>query len=317
MLDYSNRLDADGKISDIIEIARENNPLLDFLPWEACNDGSRHKTTMRTGIPAPTWRALYGGVQPTKSKTAPVYATTGIMHQYAEVDCDLVEQNDNKAAWLLSEHTPFIDGLNEQFISAFFYGGGANSFPGLSSFYNLTTAENGRNVITSGTTLNTSFWVLGLGPQGLHGIYPKGFPMGIDVNHKGKVTLEDADGSNGGRMEIYRSHYRWACGFALRNWQTCARVQVDLSECVKTAATGPNLFDELSKALARTKRGKSIKKVIVANEGTLEMMRLQAKHAVSSSTLSRGELHGRDVDMIDGMPVLLTDGLLYTEDAVT
>ena len=188
-------------------------------------------TSVRTGYPAPTWRKLYGGVQPGKSTTRKVYDSTGIMHQYAEVDVDLVEQNGNSAAWRMSENSAFIDAMNEEFMETFFYGDATEpeSFEGLSTRYNDTSAENARQIIkTGGVDADTSFWVLGLGPQALTGIYPKGFPMGLNHSDKGQVTLEDADGSNGGRMEIYRSHYRWACGLSLRDWRTCARVPVRL-----------------------------------------------------------------------------------------
>ena len=320
MLDYQTRVNGRGEINDIIEIIRQENPLLDYIPWIECNDGSGHETTIRTGIPEPTWRKLYGGVQPTESATRKVVDTTGIMHSYAEVDCDLVQKNGNSAAFRMTENASHLDGMNEEFMSTFFYGNEGTepeAFTGMSPRYNNTAAENGRNIIKDGTTPNTSFWVLSFGPRALHGIYPKGFEMGLKHDDKGQVTIEDADGS-GGRMEAFRSHYRWACGISLRNWQTCGRVQVDYSELTKDASgSTPNLFDNLSKMLARTKRGGSdTKKVIVANEGVLEFFRLQAKHAVSSSTLSRAELAGRDVDTIDGIPVLMCDALLYTENTI-
>lgn len=319
MVDYVNRVNGKGEIADIIEIIRQDNPLLDYIPWLECNDGDGHKTTMRTGLPQPTWRKLYGGVQPTKSETRQVRDTTGIMHAYAEVDCDLVQKNGNSAAFRMSENSAFLDGMNEEFMSTFFYGDEANepeAFTGISARYSDTTAENARQIIKVGSTPDTSMWVLGFGPQALHGLYPAGFTMGLEHTDKGQVTIEDADGSNGGRMEVYRSHYRWACGMSLRDWRTCARVQVDYSELVKDAATGANLFDELSKALARTKRGGATRQVIVCNEGILEFLRLQAKHAVTSSTLSRAELAGRDVDTIDGKPVLMCDALTTTEDTI-
>ena len=319
MIDYYNRVDGKGDVAQIIEIIRQENPLLDVLPWAECNDGSRHMTSLRTGYSAPTWRKLYGGVQPGKSTTRKVYDSTGLMHKYAEVDVDLVQQNGNSSAWRMSENSAHLDAMNEEFMSTFFYGNETDepeAFTGISARYNDAGAENGRQIIKVGTTPDTSFWVLGFGPQAISGIYPKGFNMGLEHNDKGQVTLEDADGSNGGRMEIYRSHYRWACGITLRDWRTCARVQVDYSELEKDAASGPNLFDELSKALARTKRGGATRRVIVCNEGILEFFRLQAKYATQNSTLSRGELAGRDVDMIDGNPVLMCDALTTTEDTL-
>lgn len=319
MVDYVNRLNRDGRIADIIEIIRQENELADVIPWIEANDGDGHKTTVRTGLPVPTWRQLYGGVQPTKSETRQVRDTTGIMHAYAEVDVDLVEANGNSASWLLSENTAFVAGMNEEFMQTFFYGdetSEAEAFTGLSARYNSESAENGNNILKTGTTnADTSMWVLSFGPQAMHGVYPKGYTMGLKETYKGVTTIEDADGS-GGRMEAHRTHYRWACGMSLRDWRTCGRIQFDYSALNKDASSSSaNLYDELSKMLARTRRGMSTNKVIVCNEGTMEFLRLQAKYGTASSTLSRTELAGREVDSINGFPVLLCDALRYDEDS--
>ena len=317
MVDYVNRLDRDGKIADIIEIIRQENQLADVIPWIECNDGDGHRTTMRTGLPTPTWRQLYGGVQPTKSETRQVRDTTGIMHAYAEVDVDLVEANQNSADWLLSENSAFVAGMNEEFMQTFFYGDEATeqeAFTGLSARYSSTTAENKNNVIKDLTgTPDTSLWVLGFGPQALHGVYPKGYTMGLKETYKGIDTIEDADGS-GGRMEAHRTHYRWACGASLRDWRTCGRIQVDFADLTKNAASGANLYDLMSKMLTRTRRGMVTNKVIVCNEGVMEFLRLQAKYGTQNSTLSRTELAGREVESINGYPVLLCDALRYDEN---
>ena len=320
MVDYVNRLDRDGRIADIIELIRKENELADVIPFIECNDGEGHKTTIRTGLPTPTWRKLYGGVQPTKSETRQIRDTTGIMHAYAEVDVDLVEANGNSAAWLLSENAAFIQGLNTEFMETFFYGNEADepeAFTGIAARYNDLNAENARNIIKEGTTPDTSFYVLGFGPQALHGLYPKGYTMGLKEDYKGIVTIEDAssDGSAGGRFEAHRTHYRWACGISLRDWRTCARAQVDFSELVAAPSTSQiNLYDILSKMLARTRRGMTDNRVIVCNEGIMEFLRLQAKSGTAASTLDRTELAGREVDTINGFPVLLVDHLTTDED---
>ncbi len=320
MVDYVNRLDRDGRIADIIELIRKENELADVIPFIECNDGEGHKTTIRTGLPTPTWRKLYGGVQPTKSETRQIRDTTGIMHAYAEVDVDLVEANGNSAAWLLSENAAFIQGLNTEFMETFFYGDEGTepeAFTGIAARYNDTTAENARNIIKEGTTPDTSFYVLGFGPQALHGLYPKGYTMGLKEDYKGIVTIEDAssDGSAGGRFEAHRTHYRWACGISLRDWRTCARAQVDFSELKAAPSSSEiNLYDILSKMLARTRRGMTDNRVIVCNEGIMEFLRLQAKSGTAASTLDRAELAGREVDTINGFPVLLVDHLTTDED---
>ena len=47
--------------------------------WMQCNDGAGHKTTVRTGLPTATWRLLNYGVVKSKSTTAQVRDSTGMV----------------------------------------------------------------------------------------------------------------------------------------------------------------------------------------------------------------------------------------------
>jgi len=185
-----------------------------------------HRTTVRTGLPTPTWRKLYGGVQPTKSRTTQVTDGCGMLEAYAEVDKALADLNGNTGAFRLSEDRAHIEGMNQEFASTLIYGNEGTepeAFTGLSPRFNSQSAENARNIITSAATPdstdNTSIWLVVWGPNTVHGIYPKGSVAGLQMEDKGQVTIESIDGA-GGRMEAYRSHYRWDCGLTVRDWRS-------------------------------------------------------------------------------------------------
>src|SRR5574341_847118 len=108
LLDLAKRSDPNGKIAAIVEILNATNEVLDDMSWQEGNLPTGHRTTVRTGIPAPTWRKLYGGVQPTKSTTAQVTDNCGMLEAYAEVDKALADLNGNTAAFRLSEDIAFI-----------------------------------------------------------------------------------------------------------------------------------------------------------------------------------------------------------------
>lgn len=318
LLDYASRADADGGIAQIIEVLDQVNPLIDYIPWLECNNGTSHKTTSRTGIPAATWRRLNAGVQPSKSTTRQTKHGTGMLEQYAEVDMALAELNGNTEAWRISEERPHIEGLNQEFISTWFNGDetlAEEEFTGLNAFYNSTTAENGQNILKSGTTPNVSMWLLSFGPNTLHGIYPKGGTMGIRRTDKGQVTIEDADGS-GGRMEAYRTHYRWDCGLALRDWRYCVRIQLDYSELVKNAATGPDLIDLMAQAHELVPNLNN-RPVWVAPRAVKSFLRRQIANKVASSTLTMDMVGGKRVMAFEGVPVERCDALLYNETAIS
>ena len=64
LMDVAKRLDAGGKIDKITEILAKTNPILEDLPFVEGNLPTGHKTTVRSGLPAGTWRKLNYGVQP-------------------------------------------------------------------------------------------------------------------------------------------------------------------------------------------------------------------------------------------------------------
>ena len=243
LLDLAKRTDPDGKIAAIVEILNATNEILDDMTWVEGNLPTGNRTTIRSGIPAPTWRKLYGGVQPTKSTTVQVTDTTGMLEAYAEVDKALADLNGNTAAFRMSEDAAFIEGLNQEVASNLFYGNeGVNPerFTGLAARYNSLSALNAENIISAGGSGsdNASIWLVCWGPNTVHGIVPKGSTAGLQYHDKGVVTIENADGSNG-RMEAYRSHYRWDVGLTLRDWRYVVRIaNIDKSNLSAVFASG-------------------------------------------------------------------------------
>jgi hypothetical protein len=229
LLDLARRTDPDGNIADIVEILNQTNEILDDMVWLEGNLTTGHRTTIRTGLPTPTWRKMYGGVQPTKSTTAQVTDNTGMLEAYAEVDKALADLNGNTAAWRLSEETPHIEGMSEEIAQTIFYGNEGTepeAFTGLSPRFNSkTTAANADNVVDGGGsgTDNASIWLAVWGPNSGFGITPKGSKAGLQMEDKGQVTIENIDG-NGGRMEAYRTHYRWDAGLTIRDWRYFVRI---------------------------------------------------------------------------------------------
>lgn len=257
LLDLARRTDPDGTIADIVEILNQTNEVLDDMVWLEGNLVTGHRTTIRTGLPTPTWRKMYGGVQPSKSRTAQVTDNTGMLEAYAEVDKALADLNGNTAAWRLSEESSFIEGMSEEIAQTIFYGNEGTepeAFTGLSPRFNSkTTANNHANVIDGGGsgTDNASIWLCVWGPNSGFGITPKGSKAGLQMEDKGQVTIENIDGL-GGRMEAYRTHYRWDAGLTIRDWRYFVRIaNIDRSNLTVDASTGANLPNLMFQAIER------------------------------------------------------------------
>ena len=198
LLDWSKRLDPGGKVDTIVELLGQSNEILDDMVFQEANGVTGHKTTVRTGLPAPTWRKLYGGVQPTKSTTAQITDSMGMLEAYAEVDKALADLNGNTNEFRLSEDRAHIEGMSQEMADTLFYGNEGTepeAFTGLAPRYNSLSAGNAENIIVGGSndTDNSSIWLVGWGPNTVFGTFPKGSKAGIQVTDKGQVTIENVD----------------------------------------------------------------------------------------------------------------------------
>ncbi len=321
LLDVTRRLDPNGKIDAVAEILNQTNPILEDMVWIEGNLPTGHRTTVRTGLPTPTWRKLYGGVQPTKSTTIQITDSTGMLEAYAEVDKALADLNGNTASFRLSEDRAHIEGMNQEMVQTIFYGNEGTepeAFTGFAPRFNSTTAANAGNLIQSAGIEgndNASIWLVVWGPNTVHGIYPKGSKAGLSVDDKGQVTIENVDG-NGGRMEAYRTHYRWDAGLTVRDWRYIVRIQYDQEDLTKDATTGPDLADLMVDAIERIPSLSMGRPVFYMNRRAKSFLRRQLASATKNSTLTREEVGGKKVEVFDGIPVRTTDALTNTEAAV-
>jgi major capsid protein gp7 len=321
LLDLAKRTDPDGKIADIVEILNQTNEVLLDMVWQEGNLTTGNRTTIRSGLPAPTWRKMYGGVQPTKSKTVQVTDNCGMLEAYGEVDKALADLNGNSASFRLSEDRPHIEGMNEEITDTIFYGNEGTepeAFTGLSPRFNLTTAPNGENVILGGSSGNdnASIWLCVWGPNTGYGIVPKGSHAGLQQQDLGEVTIENVDGA-GGRMQAYRSHYRWDAGITLRDWRYFVRIaNIDRSELLATAATGANLPNLMFQAYERLPNVTSGRAAWYMDRGIVTKLRQQSAYLVKDSTLTMDNVGGAMVTSFNGIPIRRVDRLSPDEALV-
>lgn len=319
LLDVAKRLDPDGKIAAIVEILNATNPVLDDLTFIEGNLPTGHRTTIRTGLPTPTWRKLYGGVQPTKSTTVQVTDSCGMLEAYAEVDKALADLNGNTAAFRLSEDAAHIEAMGQEMASTLFYGNEGTepeAFTGLAPRYNSKSAQNADNIIDAGGTGsdNTSIWLCVWGPQTGFGIYPKGSTAGLQMTDKGQVTVENVDG-NGGRMEAYRTHYRWDAGLTIRDWRYFVRIaNIDVSD-LDTVANTKKIIEWMIQASERIPELGKGRAVFYMNRRLREKLRLGILEKISSN-LTWETIAGERVMTFDDIPVRRCDALINTEARV-
>lgn len=320
LLDLAKATDPDGSIARVVEILNQRNEVLEDMPWMEGNLPTGHRTTVRSGLPTPTWRKLYGGVQPTKSRRVQVTDNCGMLEDYAEVDKALADLNGNTEAFRISEDRAHIEGMSQEMAQTLFYGNEGSepeAFTGLAPRFNSLSAENADNIIDafsgSGGDL-TSIWLIVWGENSVHGIVPKGSKTGVQMTDKGQVTVENADGNNG-RMEAYRTHYRWDCGLTVRDWRQIVRIaNIDVSE-LGTIANTKNIINWMVQAAERVDNLGAGRPVFYMNRTIREKLRLGILERISNN-LTWETVSGKRVMTFDDIPVKRVDQILKTESRV-
>ena len=300
------------------------------MTWQEGNLATGHRVSIRTGIPEPTWRKIGGGVQPNKSTTAQVTSNTGMLEAYSEVDVALADLNGNTDAFRLSEDKPHIEGMNQEIVDTLWFGNESTepeAFTGFAPHYpNLTADESSDNVIDAGGTGsdNASIWLVVWGPETVFGIIPKGSTSGLKVTDLGEVTLEDAsDGSNTGRMQAYRTHYRWDAGLVVKDWRFAVRIaNIDRSLLTNVFTSGvfssgahlPELMFQAMDLIPNLSMGRAS---FYMDRTIRTRVRQQTAAATHLATLTVENVGGVKVESFQGIPLRRVDALSADEAALT
>jgi hypothetical protein len=321
LADLATRLTPEGSVeSMIVEILQQEEEMLEDMVWVEGNLPTGHRTTIRTGLPEPTWRRMYDGVQPTKSTTAQITDNCGMLEDYGQVDKALADLNGNTAAFRLSEDKAHVQGFGHKLSRTIAYGNEGTepaAFTGLAPRFNsISGAESGQNIINaagSGSD-NTSIWLVNWAEDKAHGIVPKGSKVGLQVKDLGEQTHTNSDGS---MLQVYRTHYRWDAGLTIRDWRYVVRIaNIDVSDLTKDAAAGADLVDLMTQAVERIHNLKGGRAAFYTNRRIRSFLRRQIKNA-KNINLTLEQVAGKPVVMFDGVPVRMSDSLLLTEAEVT
>ena len=325
--DVAKRMDPSGKLAGIVEILNRTNPVLDDALTKECNDGTGHKTTVRTGIPQATWRLLNYGVPRVKTRTAAVRDTTGMLEVYAECDKDLADLSGSADQYRLSEAKGIMEGMSQQMAETIWYGNtlvNPERFTGLSPRYstgNVALADSANNVFNangSDPTSNTSAWLVTWDEDATHLLYPKGSQAGLRHKNLGEVTLEDG---NGGQYQGYRDHFKWDVGLTVRDWRSNARVANIDTDQLNDATYIKNLIKimiDASEALPIGNEDTGVtggRRVWYMNKKVRSALRWAILEKLAGN-LTWENWQGKRVVMFDGIPVRRVDSLINTEAVV-
>lgn len=336
LMDWSKLMDPDGSIGEIAELLSQCNEVFKDMIWRESNLPTGHQSIVRTGLPSGTWRAMYGGVAPTKSTAAVIVDGLGQLEAVSQIDKQLADLNGQTAAVRMEEDNAHLEGLSQNMATTIFYGNKATTpsqFTGFSPRFNTTstsTAANARNVLSAGGTAsaNASLWLMGWGDNTCFGIFSQGSKAGLQFEDRGDINfILDA---NSNPYRAYTSWFQWNAGLVVKDWRYIVRIpNIDTTAVGLQGLTPPDLFALMSKAVVRlptmSRRVSGITETDAPDEPSpgiapafygnrtireyLDIQAIRDKNVL----LTPKEYAGEPVVEFRGVPIRVVDALTNTE----
>jgi hypothetical protein len=323
LIDLYTSQDSTRRIAKVIELLTQQNAILQDAISLECNDGTRHQTTIRTGLPTVTWGEFYKGISQDKGTKAQVHDTTGFAQHLSTIDTRLLDIAEDPAAVRLSEANAAIEAIGQEIATTLIYGNDSldpKKFLGLAPRFNSTTAVNGGQIVDgegSGED-NTSVWFVTWGDDKSHLLYPKGTTAGVKRDDKGEQRTVDDDGNPYFvKEELFTQHM----GLTVRDWRSVARIaNIDVSAL---QAGSVDIYALMRKAFWKVNKHRlpGTSMAIYCNSDVLEALDADSTPTTSTSAsfvrLKPVEVDGFEVMGYRGIPVRQVDAILNTEDLVS
>ena len=182
----------------------------------------------------------------------------GMLADWSCVDVSLAEHSGNPAKLRRNQDNAFLEGMGQTFTGNLFYGNNTINpaeFMGLAAFYNTVntaTAANAANVLNGGGTgsSNTSLWLLGLAPNKIYGVFPRGSRAGLKVRDFGDSV--PAYDSLGNPFMAYQTYFEHQGGICPQDWRYGARAaNIDTTNAGLAGTNALDLFATMAEMVLK------------------------------------------------------------------
>ena len=331
LADVYRATDSSRNIVPVIEALNILNPLMEDATMIECNQGTKHTSSIRTGLPQVTWGKIYQGIPQSKSERQQVDDTTGFFEGLSTVDTRLLELAKDPAALRMSEASSFLESMAQEATTNFFYSDTATTperFKGVAARYNAIGSYGAGNQIVDGGgtgNTNTSIWFITWGDQQTSLIYPEGTTAGVQRQDMGQQRVYD---DLGNPYYVKEEYFKQHLGCRVGDWRFNARV-ANLDMTALSAGT-VDVYKLMTQAYYKlqTRRNMKVgnggmvspaKTVIYANRAVMQALDLLATNKGSSDNFIRltpDELAGKEVMTWRTIPIRETDSLIGAEQRV-
>jgi hypothetical protein len=310
----------------LLKIARildREVPFLKILPMIASNEIMSNLASRSDYLPSPGTRVFNSGILATASKDIPIRDDIAMFEDYVEVDKAMWEIQNDPNQWRANKITDHLMGLKKKLSTVLYYGNrsyNVGSINGLATrFNNLESLPNGLsdwppNVWSGGATATpvTSAWILELGPDKVHGIYPKNLPAGLSIQDLGETTKEQTVSGQVYMYQVLRTYIKWALGLQVVDERCVQRVANINPNALATNNFDENVFIQAKNWLPGS--GESPGTVILVNRALKTQIDIRAVSQKINSYFTQnedtGDIFGKTVTRFQGMPILTDEMIL-------
>lgn len=320
LADIAKQTAPDGNIQDIIEMQSVSTALIQDAHVIICDHGDSQKVSIRSGLPAPTFRKIYGFTPVSKSETQQVTDVTAIIDDYSFADKDLIDGSSNPAKARFNESIAHIEGMGQSAQNYFIYGSKAEDpegFDGLAVRYGKLSTDKkniGYNIVDGGGTGsdNASIWMVTFGQNDTALLIPENSTAGTEHQDDGVVTETNSEGA---KRKGYQDYYKQKIGCTVKDWRsTCRIANIDIS---LLEAGSVDLLALLRKGyfkINRFNKGAGKKTFLYCCPTIAEYLDKQAEAKITH--FATKDYAGEDISYYRNIPVRVIEQLLETEARV-
>lgn len=321
----------DGSMDrDIVELVAKENPAIEDVLWKECSKGREDTTTIRTGIPEPTFRAYYEGVQGSKSSKKQVINACGTTSSAVMFDARLYDDSKDKAAFLMDEVEQHAEAMGQGAATALFYGNvssnpkGFNGFAKtLAAYSNNNTDEdeaahyvlNAQRASNPSSAMLRSVFMVGWGKKSAHGLYPEGGNMGLQRGKLEFTWIPDPDDS-AKQLRVGIQELNWNLGLNIRDFRYCGRIANIEADNGFGASTGlPDYVEILQRMVCRVKQN-GVTPRLYMSRIVFELFAVHFYRKTMGNAVKYPDLEQQIGGALMGIKVGICDALNVNESAV-
>lgn len=311
-------------VATVAELLNEEKEMLDDIPWMEGNLPTGNRTSQRTTLPTVYARIANQGVAVSKSTVAQIDDAAARIEGWSEIDEMILDMSPDPAMTRVNEDNAFVESMGQKLSDMLITGNAATTpeeFTGFATRYaTATTTTTYRDQMVQGGgsgSDNMSIYLVGWGPNTVHGIYPRGMTGGLQTKDWGKRVKEDTGNL---RQVVYATQFVWNCGLAVKDWRYVVRIcNIDHSALVAQSSNAvlANLLIQAYERLPKNTYGDNFRPVFYMPRACRTMLAIEIQNK-SNVNFTFESFRGRKaVPSYHGIPLRVMDNLTNSESTIS